>query len=274
LTLARTVHNWQAECRALTNIGSGYASLGLTLIDIDESRATSTFHEALSHFQHVLQLAESHQDADLVGKTYGHLGNIYDHLSDFDKATKHHLLRIKQASDRGDAAAEGRAWCNLGNSYRAQGLVDKAIDCYLRDLRICSELKDRNGEGITSCNLAHAYQAQGDFRNTKLYFERFIAITTTTGDKHGMLNGYRSLARVYQAVGQYDNALSCLQAQLNVAQDLQDATEIKEIGETLALVQKLQVQGHTVSQEDAIAALVIALEEAENRVPLTQKRYP
>ncbi len=262
-----------AEARALTNIGSGYTSLGVSLIELDEARAQGTFREALKHFTMVQAIAERITDLDLLSRTTGHLGNTHDLLGEYTPATACHTRRVQLERDRGDIAAEGRAWCNLGNSFRLQGLVDNSIDCYLKDLKICIEAGDVGGEAITCCNLAHAFQAKGDFRSTKSYFERYIALSTRLGDTVGLLVGYGRLARVYQAVGRYDDALACLHSQMELAQSLDDSAEQERVQASIDSVHRQAQQGRLVSHEEAMDALISALEEEESKAPPSQKRF-
>lgn len=271
LTLARTMKQWSIEARALTNIGNGYLSLGLSLVDSNETRAATNFNEALSNYLLVLEIAEKHEDQELLSKTYGSLGNVYDQLGQFDKAILSHRKRVQLASESNDLAAEGRAWCNLGNTYRSQGCVNEAIDSYMRDLRICETLDDKHGEGVTCCNLALAYQAKGDFHRTKSYYERYISITTAIDDKHGMISGYHSLAHVYEVVGRYNEAMSCYQTQSALAEEVKDPFESKLAADGIHRMRQLQLSGHVVSQEEAINALVAALESAEARAPKSKK---
>ena len=271
LTLARTIKSWQAETRALTNIGNGYLALGLTFIDVDEPRANTNFNEALKTYLQVLDIAEKREDALLTGKTYGCMGNAYDQLGSFDKAVLCHRKRVQICSDSNDLAGEGRAWCNLGNTYRAQGSVREAIDCYERDLVICERLDDKSGEATTCCNLALAYQAKGDFLRTKVFYERYIAVSTAIDDKASSASGYSSLGKIYEAVGRYDEAMSCFQTQLSIVEELRDENEIRVVTNTINAVRRKQVDGRLVTQDEAITALVAALEAAEARRPGTKK---
>ena len=265
LTLARTIKSWLAEARAQGNIGSTYVALGTSLLDTEEGRALKNLREGLQHLEPAAALAEQHGDVELLIRLTAYLGVAYDGMADFEHALATHRRRIALARECGLKEAEGRAWCNLGNTCRAIGRVDEAIDCYLHDLQLCKDLNDLPGEAVTCHNLAHAYGARADVRNTTAYFEKYIAICTETDDRAGVCSGYGSLARVYQAIGSYDDAMNCLQTQLSVAEEIKDDGEIEAINESIAAVRGLQIERRLVSQEEAINALVAALEAAENK---------
>ena len=90
LTLGKAINNAQVECRALGNLGSALLALGGSLIETDEPRGRAALNEALEHLLQNMQLAEAQRNADALGKAYGNIGTVYDHLQSFDRACKYH----------------------------------------------------------------------------------------------------------------------------------------------------------------------------------------
>ena len=265
LTLARTMQSWQAESRALCNIGSTHVAQGISLLDTDEPQSTASLREGLKQLSPALQLAEDHDDLDALMRVLGYLGSAHDSLGEYEKGKLCHRRRIDVARQRGAKDIEGRAWCNLGNALRAQDRTLEAIECYTNDLRLCVELGDKNGEAVTCHNLAYAYGSLGDKTSTIAYFEKYVAVASDIDDKQAVCTGYGLLGQVYAALGEYDDAMNCLQTQLELAEDIRDEVDIDAIQDTISAVRTQQIERRLLSQEQAISALVAALEAAENK---------
>lgn len=82
------------------------------------------YHEAIKHYEAILQLAPKQIDA-LNG-----LGLCYAQLKAMEKTIKYFRLAIEQTQH------DEVLFNNLGNAYKATGAYDKAIECYEKALSI------------------------------------------------------------------------------------------------------------------------------------------
>ena len=77
---------------------------------------------------------------------YGHLGNAYQSLGDFQKAIEYHGRNLKIAIEVGDRVGEARAYGNLGKVYDSLGNYQKVIECNEKHMKIFTEMRDRPEE--------------------------------------------------------------------------------------------------------------------------------
>ena len=104
------------------------------------------------------------------GEAYGNLGNVYQSLGDYQKATKYHEKHLKIAIEIGDRAGEGGAYGNLGNAYHPLGDYRKTLEYHKKRLQIAKEIGDRAGEGEAYHNIGNAYSSLEQFENAVDYF--------------------------------------------------------------------------------------------------------
>ena len=135
---------------------------------------------------------------------------------------------------------------------------------------MCLELADKPGEAITCCNLANAYQATGNFQQTKASYERFLNVVSELHDRHSMAAAHGNLARIHEAMGLFEEATGHYQHQLTLAQELEEFEEAEHVIQAIANVKRLSAEGRPVDREEAIRALMAALEDDSHR-PIGKK---
>lgn len=169
-----------------------------------------------------LAAAEALQDFAAEAAWQNHLGEIYYHLGQVDRATDHYQRALAIARELGNRRDEGLSLGNLGTAYTDMLRWEEAFRCYEQGLAISREIGDRQGEGTSLGNLGRVYAYMGQMDKAISHYDQALLIARETGDRRSEGASLGNLGRVYASMGQVHEAISNYEQALVIAQDIGD----------------------------------------------------
>jgi len=146
------------------------------------------------------------------GGAYGHLGNAFYSLGDYEKAIEYHKLHLKIAEEVGDKVGQGAAYDNLGNAFQNLGDIQNAIVHHTLSLNIAKEVGDKAGEGVSYGNLGRVFYNLGDYNRAIDYFKLDLEIAKGVEDKAREALAYEGLGVSFESLGRLPEALQYYQS--------------------------------------------------------------
>ncbi len=117
------------------------------------------------------------------------------------QAIEYYNQHLSISKALGDEVGERRAYSDLGNAYESLGDFKRASEYRNRDLSIAKELEDKAGEGLAYGNLGKAFRYLGDFKQAIEYHKHYLVIAKELGDKAGEGTAWYSLGRDFEYYG-------------------------------------------------------------------------
>ena len=173
------------------------------------------------HLQEV-SIAQEEGDREWEKRAYGHLGDAYYDLGDFQQAIEHCTQSLSIAKELGERTWEGKVYGSLGNAYLGLGNFKQAVECHKQDLSITKDLGDREGEGTAYHNLGIAYYRLGDFKQATECHSQQLSIAKEVGDRDEEGHAYRNLGNAYYGLGSFKEATEYHKQALRITKDLGD----------------------------------------------------
>jgi DNA-binding SARP family transcriptional activator/Tfp pilus assembly protein PilF len=201
-----------AARRLADRSGQAHAHWGLARAHAKLGRAG----DALTHFQHTLELFEEIGDRTGEAHTHLNLGWVLDrqgryaealcrarramelyqaignqagqadalntvgwyltHLGDHEQAVIYCRQSLALHEKTGDQHGAAQAWDSLGHAHATLGDYAQATDCYLRALDLIRDLRIRYAETIVLTHLGDARQAAGDPERARLAWQRALTL--------------------------------------------------------------------------------------------------
>ena len=182
------------------------------------------FQQAIQHYTQSLNIAKELGERTWEGRAYGSLGNAYHDLGNIKQAIEYHKQHLSIAKEVGDRDSEGRAYGNLGCDYYGLGDFKQAIEYHKQDLSIAKDRGDRAGEGRAYNNLGIAYTELGNFNQALEYHTQHLNIAKDVGDRDGEGNAYHNLGNAYHGLGNFKQAMEYKKQALRIAKEVGDRT--------------------------------------------------
>ncbi|XP_022790116.1 tetratricopeptide repeat protein 28-like [Stylophora pistillata] len=186
-------------------------------------------YQSVGDFQRATQYHERHlkitkEVGDKAGEraSYGSLAYAYYCLRDFEGAIQYLERHLKIAKEEGDKVGEGKSYGNLGIAYRCLGDFERAIQYHDQHLKAAKEVGDKAGEGQSYSNLGNCYHNLGDFERAIQYHESHLKIAKEVGDKAGEGASYCNLGNAYHSLGDFERAIQYHEHHLKIAKEVGD----------------------------------------------------
>ena len=157
---------------------------------------------------------------DSEGNAYIILGNAYNSLGDFRKATEFLQQGLSVAKETGNRNSEGNAYNILGNAYHSLGDFKKAIEFLQQGLSVAKEIGNKASEANAYNLLGNAYHSLADFRKAVEYLQEGLSIAKEIGNKELEVNTYNLLGNAYHSLGELKKEIKFLQQALSIAKEI------------------------------------------------------
>ena len=180
------------------------------------------FQQAIEHYTQSLSIAKELGEKTWEGKVYGSLGNAYLCLGNFKQAIEYHKQHLSIAKDVRDRDSEGRAYGNLGVAHYRLGHYKQAVECHKQALTIAEDLGDRAREGMAYGNLGVAYTELGNFKQAIECHTQQLNIAKEVGDRGGEGKAYHNLGNAYRGLGSFKQAIEYYKQDLTIAKEVGD----------------------------------------------------
>ncbi len=179
----------------------------------------SNFETAIDYYERYLHICKEQKDRAGEGNAYGKLGNAYNSVGKFDKASDNYELQRKIAIELGDRLEEARAVNSIGilNLFHCHGDLRKAVEYQDKYLAICKKVGNKSGEGHAYGYLGIAFHRLGDLEKAMEYHNQNVKIVMELGEKAEEGKAYGNMGRVYRSLRDFERAIEYHELQLSIA---------------------------------------------------------
>ncbi|MEM7371406.1 MAG: tetratricopeptide repeat protein [Bacteroidota bacterium] len=199
---------------------------------IDQQEASSLTNMAIAN-QEMGNIAEAleyaHRSIDLDSnpksnlRNYNLLGNLYNQISDSDKAIQSLLKAQTAAKEINHRLGQAVIASNLGNTYRALEEYDKALESFRTAVSIHDEMGNEQGKFYGIFGEANLYAGLDSFPQALEKGKQALAIANKTGNPQHRCIVLGLLGDVYLRIEEFDLAESHVQQALKLNEtQLQD----------------------------------------------------
>ena len=209
LNIRREIKDRQGEAASLNNLGNAYQSRG-------------EYQKAIDDHQQSLAITRELDDRSGEASSLGNLGVDYHLLGQYQKAINYHQQSLEIAREKGDLKLQANALGNLGNVYQSLGQHQKAIDYHQQSLEIAEKIGDQGSKARSLGNLGNAYQSRGEYQKAIDLYEKSLVITRDIGLRQEEGSFLNNLGVAHYFLGEYEKAIEYLQQQLTIAREIGD----------------------------------------------------
>jgi CHAT domain-containing protein/Tfp pilus assembly protein PilF len=209
LAIVREIKDRQGEAYDLGNLGITYRSLG-------------QYQKAIEYIQQALDVTREIKDRWGEARSLGSLGSVYQYLGQYPKAIDYYWQSLAIKRETKDRQGEAASIGNLGLAYLSLGQPQKAIEYHQQSLAIDREIKNRQGEAASLGNLGSAYFSLGQYEKAIEFHQQYLTIAREIGDRQGEANSLGGLGIAYYSLGQYQKAIEFHQQYLTIAREIGD----------------------------------------------------
>ncbi|MBI1925009.1 tetratricopeptide repeat protein [Candidatus Poribacteria bacterium] len=215
-------------------IAASLNNLGIIALD------QGAYDEARQLFTQSLQIKKELEDQRGIANSLNNLGETARRRGTYDEARQFFTQNLQIRQELEDKWGIADALINLGIIAGIQGAYDEAIRLFTQSLQIKKELEDQRGIADALINLGETARRQGAYNESRQFVAESLKIRRELTDKRGIANSLHQFGTLAEAEGDSAQAVLFLLAATRLHEEMQsaDSTEAKEIGETLAGVQK------------------------------------
>jgi diguanylate cyclase (GGDEF)-like protein len=204
------------------------------------------------------QLAEQIGDKHLIGYIQGLLGRIYWHIDDFPTSMDFYLNALKLVQSESHPDLEISLTNGLGLVQYGLGNYTEALGYFRTCLEKAGE-DDLTGRGDACNNIAYVLHVLGRDQEAVDYGLTALSVFNQLGTLVGKMETLHSLGAIYLALGNYDQAMTFLQAGIEISR--QNNSQLLEITYAIEISRVHEVQG---GLDQAEKELLLALQTAES----------
>jgi diguanylate cyclase (GGDEF)-like protein len=166
---------------------------------------------ALALFDHAVQAAEAHDDAEMLGDSLYQRGYLRGVRGDYAGGLAD-LRRARRTYERAGLPARATTALNgIAILYNRLGDHEQARHYYEQTLQQQSIHGSRRELAVTQHNLGRVYESLGRWDDARRAFDATLALSREIDYPRGEAYGLRGLAAVRNAAGQPQSALGLLQ---------------------------------------------------------------
>lgn len=166
-----------------------------------------------------LDNAAQANDSTQYMKVYNNLGVLYYDMIMYDSAIANLKKSITYVPKKDASKMYGNMYNNLGMVYHEKGEYDVSLSFYEKALELYNQESDKRGIGIANGNLGRTYFALG--KNSSALTHLYICASTLAEEKDyaNLALTYMNIAEVYESSNDFENAASCLNKSLEIAEE-------------------------------------------------------
>ncbi|MEP7319073.1 MAG: tetratricopeptide repeat protein, partial [Panacibacter sp.] len=147
------------------------------------------------------------------------IGNVYYHLSDFEKALQYHQQAVKTDELTGNNENLAHDYDNLGNTYDEMNNQGKALEFYKKALQFYVAENDQRNMAANLINCAAIYTKQKQYDTALSHLQKALLIGESFTDEYQMSTILDGMAKIFlQAPAAFllKNGIPASQRYLNV----------------------------------------------------------
>ncbi|KAK3739382.1 hypothetical protein QZH41_015767 [Actinostola sp. cb2023] len=182
----------------------------------------SDYNKALSCYEKSLAIAEAIGDKAQMKAACVNAGNACELLGRYDDSISYFEKSLSIAQETGDKYIEAAILANIGGTYRIIGKYNEAMEYSKKALEIASEFGYRNIEASANGNIGIVLRSLGNFSESIKYHEKRLHIAKEMGDKHGEAHAYGGIGNGHLLLGNHAKAITYLEKQLDIAKAIGD----------------------------------------------------
>ena len=180
------------------------------------------YDKASEYYSRLLAIAEEIGDPQGVASSLNHLATAYVNLGQYNKAIGYHSRSLAIKTDIGNQLGVVSSLNNLGNAYESLGQYDEAIDYHSRSLAIAGEIGNQQAVASSLNKIGNAYVNLGQYDKAIGYYSRSLAILEEIGNQQGVASSLSSLGNACESLGQHDKAADYHARSLAIAEEMGD----------------------------------------------------
>lgn len=165
-------------------------------------------------------------------------GNIYDKFGDYIKALEYHFKCMEIHKFSGNKKGIAKCLNDIGIIYGKQGDYEKALDYYFNSLKIGRRINNVSNLSIILGNGEVAYEDSVNYRKTLNMLNKSLNVSDSTRIKASKSHLLFALGSINKQLNKFSKAKFFLREALKAAQNTNHKTNIRNIAEQLALVEK------------------------------------
>ncbi len=185
-------------------MASTYNNWGLIL------KAIGRFREAIEAGENALQQVSLMPHSRLNFHILTNLGNSYQSLAQFRKATSSYFESLKVLKNEKDSIYKERmqaeVYINLGIVYYEQKLYSKSLEIYHEAQSILESQQMKPQLATVYNNMGVTYTETQDFKIAEKYLQQSLELNDRLNDKLGIAICINSFAKLYYSLDKFDDA--------------------------------------------------------------------
>jgi len=206
----------------------------LGLIEKDKSN----YPVALEHLFEALKINEAIADVRGQANNLGNIGHIFYEKEEITKA-KSYYQKALAISEQHHLEATNHI-ISLGNVEVALLNYTEAENYFFKALTFLENQGNPYSLGVCYNNLAECYEKQKKWDKALSYYQKSMEVTQKIENKYGEMSNLNSIGRIYLEIGNLQTAEILLQRAWNLANEIQDRENQKNIAENLSLLYEKQ----------------------------------
>jgi signal transduction histidine kinase len=202
--------NFTVKYQLQEQLNTVYLTLGINNIRL------GVYDEAIKYLNKSLELAESRNDAEMIGRTYVSLGIFFNKNDNLEKE-RFYLKKALDISKKYNLRENmATANSNLATNYSKAGKLDSALFYIKESIKHYDAKNSKNSLSIAYHNLAAIYY---DLDSTALaigFLKKSIELKKEVNNKVGVANSEYGLGEIYFQNSQFDSAKVMFEKSLDI----------------------------------------------------------
>lgn len=162
--------------------------------------------EALGYHVMAKPIFERSKEHYVLGSLYTNMSNVYEALSEFDKAVDYQLKALESFTAGNDSLWIAGSYLNLGNRYRPIQEPDLSLEYYLKALDMYERMGNLYYVAMCHNSVAIAYLEKGQHETAFDYAKKSLEGYQAIGARLDQAYPLTNLALASWALGNYDDA--------------------------------------------------------------------
>lgn len=214
------------------------------------------YESAARAWESLLEVARNLNYEGWLTVCYNNLGQVYQHLGDYDNAIECYHLAHDRFEVNGMFSGMIQSLLSIGQLYQKKGEWERSIEVFKKAIKHYERTKDANGAARTHINIAQLYKNHQQLDKAVIHYQTARSYLKRTGDKKRLAQVYGNLGLINKNRSDFDAATEYFSKAIEAAQAIDDSRTLAYSYNNLALV--YQEKGDT---EEAITNYQLSIKE-------------
>ena len=180
----------------------------LTAAKLQAARTGESLRKANERYTEALRLMREAGDRRGEAMTLTNMGDIYNVISEPQKAIEHLDLALSVWQAIGDRHLEAITLSIKAGVYNRRGEPQKALDSYSVALPVMRAVGDQGGEAFMSIQIGSVYRSLGEPQKALDYYAHALRLLRALGDSRNQPTLLNNIGTVYTLLGDTQKALN------------------------------------------------------------------